>query len=94
MKILRRLSEYYDWYDSFHGVKSRKSGKKIIVDITLGFTTDKTAGEIFDLSGRIKEKLESDIANSEVQIIPRISKEFSETNIAKKSLKKIQLWTD
>ena len=56
MKILRRLSEYYDWYDSFHGVKSRKSGKKIIVDITLGFTTDKTAGEIFDLSGRIKPK--------------------------------------
>ncbi len=93
MKILRRLSEYYDWYDSFHGVKSRKSGKKIIVDITLGFTTDKTAGEIFDLSGRIKEKLESDIANSEVQIIPRISKEFSETNIAKKSLKKIQIKT-
>lgn len=93
MKILRRLSEYYDWYDSFHGVKSRKSGKKIIVDITLGFTTDKTAGEIFDFSGRIKEKLESDIANSEVQIIPRIFKEFSETNIAKKSLKKIQIKT-
>ena len=32
MKILRRLSEYYDWYDSFHGVKSRKSGKKIILN--------------------------------------------------------------
>lgn len=84
MKILRRLSEYYDWYDSFHGVKSRKSGKKIIIDITLGFTPDKTAGDIFDLSGRIKEKLENDIPDSEVQIVPRIFKEFSETSVAKK----------
>ncbi len=93
MKILRRLSEHFDWYDSFHGVKSRKSGKKIIIDITLGFTTDKTAGDIFDLSGRIKEKLENDIPDSEVQIIPRFFKEFSETNIAKNSLKKIQIKT-
>jgi divalent metal cation (Fe/Co/Zn/Cd) transporter len=91
MKVLTRLSEYFDWYDSFHGVKSRKSGKKIIIDITLGFTPDKTAGDIFDLAGRIKEKLENDIPDSEVQIIPRIFKEFSETNIAKKSLKKIQI---
>ncbi len=91
MKILRRLSEYYDWYDSFHGVKSRKSGKKVMIDITLGFTLDKTAGDIFDLSGRIKEKLENDIPDSEVQIIPRIFKEFCETSFAKKSLKKIQI---
>ncbi|WP_022662388.1 cation transporter [Paucidesulfovibrio longus] len=91
MKILRRLAEHHDWYDSFHSVKSRKSGKKIIIDITLGFTPAKTAGEMFELTGRLKEKLENDIPDSEVQIISRIDKEFDETNIARKSLSKIRI---
>ncbi len=69
IKILKRLTEYFDSYESFSGVRSRRSGRTVFIDIFLGFHPDKTYGEVKDVCERICADIEADIDNSDVQII-------------------------
>ena len=69
MKILRRLTEHYEEYETFHGVQSRRAGSSMFVDIGLGFHPDKTVGEVLDAVNQIRLEVSSDIPGSEVNIV-------------------------
>lgn len=79
MKILRRLAEYESGYERFYEVRSRRSGSMIFIDITLGFEPMRTIGDALDVSARIKEHLETDIPNCEVNVIIHSIEEYLET---------------
>lgn len=79
--IIKTLSDYEDGYKRLYDIKSRKSGNKIFIEISLGFDPQNKIGEAMDISGRIKERLEYDIRESSVKIIILSLEEFSETLI-------------
>jgi len=81
MKILKRLTDYEGSYERFYDVRSRKSGSKIFIDISLGFDPARKIGEALALSSALKEKLELDIPACEVNVIIRSLEEFDETLI-------------
>jgi len=68
--ILRELSAFFDEYRAFYGVRSRRSGGTIYIDIFLGFDAARTMGEVQSTSDRLKASLEEKIPGSIVSIVP------------------------
>lgn len=69
IKILRRLTEYFDQYEAFHGVRSRRAGGRIFVEIVLGFNPERRVGETLETINALRQDLQSDIPHSEVAVI-------------------------
>ena len=46
LKITRELVTHFDRYDMLYGVRSRRSGNRIFIDIFLGFDPDKRVGDV------------------------------------------------
>ena len=67
--ILRELSGSFDKYDEFHGVRSRRSGSRIYIEISLGFNPEQKVGEVQDFATSLKKSLETKIAGSVVSIV-------------------------
>jgi cation diffusion facilitator family transporter len=68
--ILKELSAFFHEYDGFYGVRSRRSGSKIYIDIFLGFDPGLHMGTVQDTSDRLKISLEEKIAGSVVSVVP------------------------
>ena len=68
--IVRLLSDFFQEYIQFHGVRSRRAGKQVFIEIYLEFDGQKTMAE----AGRIIESmagaLERRISGSQVTIVP------------------------
>jgi ferrous-iron efflux pump FieF len=78
--IVRRLAETFDGYDTFHDVRSRRSGGRILIDIGLSFSPEKTVREIMETVNQLTHKIENDIVDSEVRVAilpmpPMVSKQ-------------------
>lgn len=69
IKVLKRLAEYYEGYESFHGVRSRRVGSKVYIELMLGFHPDKTVGEVMDTVYHLTADLAEDIPGSEVNVV-------------------------
>ncbi|AGB01572.1 cation diffusion facilitator family transporter [Methanoregula formicica] len=69
--ILRHLATSYDRYHEFHGVRSRRSGSRIYIEIFLGFDPDQKMGDVQDFIDSLKQSLEAEIPGSEVFVIPK-----------------------
>jgi len=67
--ILRELARSFDQYAEFHGVRSRRSGRRIYIEIFLGFDPEERAGDVQDFAMSLKQSLESRIPNSVVSIV-------------------------
>jgi len=67
--ILRELALSFDRYSEFNGVRSRRSGSRIYIEIFLGFDPEEKAGEIHDYADSLKRSLESQIPQSVVSIV-------------------------
>jgi ferrous-iron efflux pump FieF len=67
--IVRELTCFYNDYSQLHGVRSRRSGEQIFIDILLEFDPDRRMGDIQQTAAAIKAALESKIQNSLVSII-------------------------
>ncbi len=67
--ILQELTSSFDQYHEFHGVRSRRSGSRIYIDIFLGFDPEKKMGEIQDFTIFLKRSLEAKIAGSVVSVV-------------------------
>ncbi|PKG31237.1 cation diffusion facilitator family transporter [Methanoregula sp.] len=67
--ILRELAGSFDQYHEFHGVRSRRSGRRVYIEIFLGFDPDQRAGEIHEFAASLKESLESQIPHSVVSVV-------------------------
>jgi cation diffusion facilitator family transporter len=71
--ILRELASYFDEYEAIHGIRSRRSGANVYVEIFLEFDPDRKMGQVQDVINRIKFNLEKKISSSEIVISPATS---------------------
>ncbi|MCK9579084.1 MAG: cation-efflux pump [Methanoregula sp.] len=67
--ILRELASSFDKYEEFHGVRSRRSGSRIYIEIFLGFDPEQKMGDVQDFATSLKRSLEFNIAGSVVSIV-------------------------
>jgi cation diffusion facilitator family transporter len=67
--ILRELASSFDQYAEFHGVRSRRSGSRIYIEIFLGFDPEQRMGDVQDFATSLKRSLEFKIAGSVVSIV-------------------------
>lgn len=68
--VMKELADHFECYNHFHGIKSRRSGNTIYIEIFLGFDGDMRMCEVQDMIDRIKTSLQSRIPGSCVNIIP------------------------
>jgi ferrous-iron efflux pump FieF len=69
MLILQELSASFDKYHEFHGVRSRRSGSSIYIEIFLGFDPLQQMGDVQGFATSLKKSLESKIRGSVVSIV-------------------------
>jgi divalent metal cation (Fe/Co/Zn/Cd) transporter len=67
--ILRELAGSFDKYHEFNGVRSRRSGRRVYIEIFLGFDPDQRAGEVHEFAASLKASLESQIPRSVVSVV-------------------------
>jgi len=68
--ILRELALYFDEYEAIHGIRSRRSGANVYVEIFLEFDGDRKMSEVQKVIDSIKSSLESKISSSQIVISP------------------------
>jgi ferrous-iron efflux pump FieF len=68
--ILAELAAYFQEYVALHGIRSRRSGSNIYVEIFMEFDGDRRMSEVQDLIDRMKASLERKIQGSQVVIAP------------------------
>jgi len=68
--ILRELAHYFDEYEAIHGIRSRRSGANVYVEIFLEFDGDRKMAEVQKVIDDIRTGLESKINGSEIIISP------------------------
>jgi cation diffusion facilitator family transporter len=73
--ILKELVGSFEKFDEFHGVRSRRSGTRIYIDIYLGFDPEQKVGEMQENIDSLKGSLEGLIPGSVVCIIPTSAKD-------------------
>jgi cation diffusion facilitator family transporter len=67
--VVKELADHFHNYEQLHGVKSRRSGGSVHVDIFLEFRGDLPMCEVQELIDRMQLSLESKIPKSTVNII-------------------------
>lgn len=70
MVIVQHLAEFFNEYSALHGVRSRRSGSNVYIEIFLAFDSQKPMGEVQESINRIKAALEEEIPKSWVSIVP------------------------
>jgi len=68
--ILQELAAYFDEYERFHGVRSRKSGGDVYVELFLEFDGNRKMAEVQRVINDMKASLEQKIQNSHVSVVP------------------------
>lgn len=68
--ILRELAAYFDDYVAFHGLRSRRAGRNVYIDIFLEFDGSRTMAEVQKVIDAMKAALEQKIPGSQVVISP------------------------
>ena len=66
--ITRELANFYHEYVHFHGVRSRRTGGRIFIEIFLEFDPDRRVGEVQRVIRAMRESLEGKIENSFVSV--------------------------
>jgi ferrous-iron efflux pump FieF len=70
MMILSELAAYFDEYLEVHGIRSRRTGQFVFIEIFLEFEANKLMGDVQIVIDRIKADLEKKIDGSQVLIVP------------------------
>jgi cation diffusion facilitator family transporter len=70
MVIVRHLAEFFDDYEALHGVRSRRSGTSIYIEIFLEFNGERKMEDVQGSINRIRASLEKNIPKSSVSIVP------------------------
>jgi divalent metal cation (Fe/Co/Zn/Cd) transporter len=68
--IVRHLAQFFNDYTELHGVRSRRSGSNVYIEIFLEFDGEKRMCEVQEIINRIKVSLEAHIPKSTVSIVP------------------------
>ena len=73
MVIVRHLAAFFNDYTALHGVRSRRSGSNVYIEIFLEFDGEKKMCEVQEIINRIKYSLEAHIPKSSVSVVPASS---------------------
>ena len=76
--VVKALVNFFENYEAFHGVRSRKAGNHIYIELFLEFDGEKKGSEIQSIIYKIKNSLEVEIPRSSVIIMPCTGKFGSE----------------
>ena len=68
--IVKELATHFDQYKEIHGVRSRRSGSHMYVDLMLEFDGDKKMAEVQEIINRMERALEERIPGCHVLIAP------------------------
>jgi ferrous-iron efflux pump FieF len=68
--ILRELAHYFDEYEAIHGIRSRRSGANVYVEIFLEFDGERKMADVQKVIDTVKASLESKINGSQIVISP------------------------
>ncbi len=68
--IIAELAAWFNDYVALHGVRSRRSGSNVYIEIFMEFDGDRRMSEVQELINRIKTSLEQKIQGSQVLIAP------------------------
>lgn len=68
--IVKELAAHFDHYKEIHGVRSRRSGSHVYVDLMLEFDGDKKMAEVQEIINRMETDLERSIPGCHVLIAP------------------------
>lgn len=71
--INRELAAFYREYKAFHGVRSRRSGNNIFIELFLEFDGSRAMKDVQESINKIKSSLEQKIQGSRVVIAPTTS---------------------
>ena len=69
LQIDRRLAEFYDGYAGFHGVRSRRAGGKVLIEIALSFSPDQLVGDAARTATGLCQGIQADIPDCEVRVV-------------------------
>jgi divalent metal cation (Fe/Co/Zn/Cd) transporter len=68
--IVRELAAFFDDYEALHGVRSRRSGTNVYIELLLEFNGERKMCEVQEAIDRIKVSLEAKIPHSSVSVVP------------------------
>lgn len=66
--IIKELAGFFDEYEEIHGIRSRRSGSRVYIEIFLEFSPEKTVGHVQKIIERLRKNLEEKIQGSSVTI--------------------------
>lgn len=66
--IMRELARHMDDYENLHGIRTRRSGSLVFIELFLEFAREKTVGEIQSVIDHLIAQLEKSIPGSRVAI--------------------------
>jgi len=72
--VLRELARRFDSYEAIHGIRSRRAGGNIYIELFLEFDKDLKMGEIQTVINEMKNDMEKKIPGSQVTIMPTTQK--------------------
>ena len=68
--VLRELAVFFDDYEQIHGIRSRRSGNVVYLEVFLEFRPELPFGTVQETMDRIRTRLETHIGNSRVLVVP------------------------
>jgi divalent metal cation (Fe/Co/Zn/Cd) transporter len=68
LRIDRHLAENFSGYSEFHGVRSRSSGGRVFIEISLSFPHEMLVSEVMKTVNALERGIVSDIPGSEVSV--------------------------
>jgi len=66
--ILRELARHFDSYEALHGIRSRRSGSHVFIEIFLEFHGDKPMSAVQPVIDQLRRGIESQIPHSRVTV--------------------------
>jgi len=70
LTVMRELAHHFDEYDQIHGIRTRRSGSHVFIDLLLEFAPDCPATDIYDLGKRLSERIGAGVEGAVVSIVP------------------------
>lgn len=70
LRIIKVLTEHFEDWTELHGIRSRRSGPTVYIELFLGFDPDLTMGRAQGIMDAMRERLEREIPGSRVTVAP------------------------
>jgi len=66
--ILRELAQHFNDYEDLHGIRSRRAGSRVYIEIFLEFAPQQTVAEVQRTINHLSERLQAQLPDSHVSI--------------------------